>query len=898
MSFQAKLLPLLILFLNGSKRAESSINFSCSRFMIPKKLRIKNFLSYGDSLQELDFDLFQLAVLTGQNGAGKSSLIEAIPFCIWGEGREKNTEILRTGASNARIEFEFELHNTIYRITRILKATRNGVSQELEFAIRDSVDKTFRALTREGLKDTEAEIEKRIGITYETFTNSAFFAQGKADAFIKNGSIDRRRVLSEILGLNRYEELSKKAKDKADEVKGKIESTRARIELLKSDTVSLPLIRKELQAKLAEEHQAQLALQQVESSLLSLEAELRSLQQKEQDLAVLNSEIASLQQRITQTRRAIHQKESEISAIESRLQKRDTILEQLRQSESLKKEVEHLDQLRAHAQTLKERISERELNYKTAVARLESEKKSAQAQLAYLRQTIAERQSQLDRKPDLLHSYNQLQTNITAFKAEVARLSELDSTLNHIKTKISDLKSEINSAHSQMKTIEEKGKTFKALGDTCPTCLSPINDSHKEHILSAYRADYRAFQAQKDKSEATLQTLQQECLQCQTQYDMLKRKERDLNDLIQKSTRLSVELQNLEPIERELRRVQSDIAIHEAKLKEAEQALAELTSLEAEINALRTEFSTLGYDANLHQQKKSQLRSYDGLPQQLAALEHDEARKATLIQELAEHQSELASLEHQLTAKQQSLATLRDALSIKTHIEHQQQTLLESKKQREAELRNASSQRLALEGSIKEKEDKASLLKTLEAEIAPQKEEFELYKLLQEAYSVKGIQEMLIEKAIPEIERLANELLAQLTNNLFSLSIKTEGQTKKGNATQTLDIIISDANGNTRPYETFSGGERFRIDFSLRLALSKYLATASGTPIKMLIIDEGFGTQDETGIDAMVEAINHVSDDFEKLIVITHLDEMKDAFPTRIVVEKDPLKGSRFEVIS
>ncbi len=866
--------------------------------MIPKKLRLRNFLSYGDTLQELDFESFQLAVLTGENGAGKSSLIEAIPFCIWGEGRESRSELLRKGASDARIEFEFELHNTIYRITRILKATRSGISQELEFAMRDSADKTFRTLTRERLKDTEAEIQTRIGITYETFTNSAFFAQGKADAFIKNGTTDRRKVLSEILGLSRYETLSRKAKEKADAVKGKLESTLARIEVLKSDIEPLPSLRTHLHAKLAEEQKAQTALQQVESSLLSLQAELRSLQQKEQDLAVLNTEIASLQQRIAQTRRAIHQKESELSSIESRLQKRETILEQLRLCESLKTEVEALEQLRLRAQTLKERISERELHYKTALARLDSEKKSAQAQLAYLRQTIAERQSQLDRKPALLNSYNQLQTNIATLKAEVARLSELDSTLNHIRGKISDLKSEINAAHHHMKTIEEKGKKFKALGDTCPTCLSPINDSHKEHILSAYREDYRAFQAQKSKSEETLQSLQQEYLQHQTQYDTLKQKERELNELIQKSTRLSVELQNLEPIERELRRFHSDTAIHEAKLKETEQALAELASLEAEIDTLRIEFSTIGYDANLHQKKKSQLSTFDTLPEQLASLEHDATRKATLIQELAEHQSELASLEQQLTAKQQSLATLRDALTIKTHIEYQQQTLLESKKQREAELRNASSQRLALEGSIKEKEDKASLLKTLETEIAPQKEEFELCKILQEAYSVKGIQEMLIEKAIPEIERLANELLAQLTRNAFSLSIKTEGQTKKGDSTQTLDIIISDANGNTRPYETFSGGERFRIDFSLRLALSKYLATISGTPIKLLVIDEGFGTQDQTGIDAMVEAINQVSDDFEKLILITHLEDMKDAFPARIVVSKDPLKGSRFEVIS
>lgn len=872
--------------------------------MIPKKLRLSNFLSYGDSLQELDFDLFQLAVLTGKNGAGKSSLLEAIPFCIWGKGREDNAEILRTGSSEARVEFEFELHNQIYRITRLLKASRtrktsqNRVSQELEFAVYDASIKSFRTLTQSGIRETEAEIQKRIGITYETFINSAFFAQGKADSFIKKGATERRKMLGEILGLNRYETLSKKAKDKADEVKGKIESTRARIELLKSDVALLPQLRLDYQAKLADEQRVQEALHQVDSTLLSLETELQSLQQKERDLAVLNTEISTLQQRITQTRRVIHQKESEISSINARLHKRNALLEQLRQCESLKKEVEHLDQQQSLVQTLRERISQREMDYKTAFARLESEKKSLHTQLAQQGQMIAERNKQLDRKPGLLNEYHQLQNRVSSLKAEVECLPEIEMTITTLTTKISDLKSEISSAQNHMKLIEEKGIKFKELVDTCPTCHSPINESHKEHILSTYREEYRAYKAQKLNHEATLKQFEQEHSQHQTQIQALKRKERELHTAMIELNRISTELQQLESIERELQRFQSDTIICEGKLKEIEQALQNLNPLKAEIETLYIEVSSIGYDSSLHQQKKSQLRSYEGLPQQLAALEHDETRKAALIQEIAEHQSEITSLEEQLAAKQTHLAILRDALSIKTHLEHQKQSLLQSKKQRETELRLVSTERLSLQERIKEKEEKATLLKTLEREIAPQQEEFELYKILQEAYSVKGIQEMLIEKAIPEIERLANELLSQLTNNSFSLSIETERKTQSGDTAQTLEIIISDDNANTRPYETFSGGERFRIDFALRLALSKYLATVSGTPIKMLVIDEGFGTQDETGIEVMIDAINQVSDDFEKLILITHLEEMKDAFPARIVVSKDPLKGSRFEVIS
>ena len=109
-----------------------------------------------------------------------------------------------------------------------------------------------------------------------------------------------------------------------------------------------------------------------------------------------------------------------------------------------------------------------------------------------------------------------------------------------------------------------------------------------------------------------------------------------------------------------------------------------------------------------------------------------------------------------------------------------------------------------------------------------------------------------------------------------------------------LDIKIADEVG-TRSYETFSGGEAFRINFALRIALSKLLAGRSGAPLPILFIDEGFGSQDEAGQDRLREAINHIQDDFKKILVITHIDAVKDSFPVRIEVEKTEA-GSTFTV--
>ena len=116
-----------------------------------------------------------------------------------------------------------------------------------------------------------------------------------------------------------------------------------------------------------------------------------------------------------------------------------------------------------------------------------------------------------------------------------------------------------------------------------------------------------------------------------------------------------------------------------------------------------------------------------------------------------------------------------------------------------------------------------------------------------------------------------------------------------GIPSEEMDIKISDEVG-TRSYETFSGGEAFRINFALRIALSKLLARRSGAPLPILFIDEGFGSQDTAGQDRLREAIQSIQTDFEKIIVITHIEQIKESFPNRIEVTKTS-NGSTFVVV-
>ena len=165
------------------------------------------------------------------------------------------------------------------------------------------------------------------------------------------------------------------------------------------------------------------------------------------------------------------------------------------------------------------------------------------------------------------------------------------------------------------------------------------------------------------------------------------------------------------------------------------------------------------------------------------------------------------------------------------------------------------------------------------------------------SFGKDGIQALIIENVIPEIQDDANQILRRLTKNAMQISLESQREKQSGGARETLDIKISDDKG-TREYLLFSGGEAFRADFALRIALSKLLARRAGTQLRTLIIDEGFGTQDSDGLQQMIECIQAIAEDFSKVLVVTHLDTIKNAFPTRIEVVKDASSGSRYEVLT
>ncbi len=186
--------------------------------MIPVSLKLSNFTSYGKVVPELDFSKFHLAVVSGPNGVGKSSILDAITWCVWGWSRagDGSDQLVRLGGNEMFVEFSFELDEHLYTVKRARLLSRGGTtSLELWSGSHNLTEGTIKA--------TQQKIIDLLHLTIETFTNSSFLRQGHADEFTTKGPTERKRILSDILGLSHYDFLEQKAKDMSKDVQTKLQ---------------------------------------------------------------------------------------------------------------------------------------------------------------------------------------------------------------------------------------------------------------------------------------------------------------------------------------------------------------------------------------------------------------------------------------------------------------------------------------------------------------------------------------------------------------------------------------------------------------------------------------------------------------------------------------------------
>ena len=855
--------------------------------MIPVKLTMRNFMCYRDNVPPLYFDGIHLACLAGDNGNGKSALIDAITWALWGRARAKSDDdLVHSGQTEMEVEFEFRVGQQLYRIIRKRsKPRRQRSAGQSILELQMSTEDSYKSITGNSIAQTQQKIIDILHMDYDTFINSAYLRQGHDDEFTVKRPVERKEVLGEILGLSLYDELEGQAKELAKQQETEKAGIETTIKDIIGELAQKPAYEVELEQVQGELASIETTIAEKESRLKELRQTKEAMEKKEAQLEQIEAHIGNAAKDLERWAEQVTQHHSRLKEYQELINQRSTIEEGYARFTEARRLGEELDQKLKITANLNERKHHLEMNITRAGQ--ETLKEHALAQ-----NKISELEAELQRLPELNNQLHQAQTQLQKLAEPEEILRQKKQALQELQTQVNYLESNKTRLEREIREIEEKLSLLSAQKETrCPLCETELSLEGLKLITSKYTAngDSKSDSLKSNQAELTIKISELESLK--NEISLLESR------LTQEKTTAQGKIVILEKEIVKARGVDRQLAEERMKLAEIEQHLASkdfATTEQEALQALEDELARLDYDAEHHERVRQQLIESEHYVNSKHKLDeadkliHQERENVSRAEKAARELRDSLETDNQ---KKQTLTMELVALP----------TLINNLAEAEDEHQKLAAQRTGVQQilwSVKTKLQRCAELeirkKDRESQLAQTTGQENIYKELAKAFGKGGIQALLIEIALPEIETEANKLLGRMTDNRMHLKFETQRETKKGNVIETLDINIADELG-TRNYEMFSGGEAFRINFAIRIALSKLLAKRAGAPLPTLIIDEGFGTQDSTGIEKLKEAINSIQDDFDKIFVITHIEELRDAFPTRIDVIKTA-EGSTLSV--
>jgi exonuclease SbcC len=1022
--------------------------------MIPQHLTLRNFLSYQAAT--LDFRGLHTACVCGANGAGKSSLLEAISWALWGESRvASEDDIIHISASEAQVEFVFTIRQQTYRV---LRGRQRGQGVNLEFQVMH--DRQFRSLTAKNVRSTQQLILDHLKLDYDTFINSAYLRQGRADEFMLKRPAERKQILADLLKLTRYDELAEQAKDKSRQFKGQVEllernlahvlaqleqgsaiaaerqSVEASVETMQAARSTAMEQMTQLQARQHQRQhwQQQLSWQQQQQRNLNqdcqrLQKELAQIDQQRQSLEELLEQQGPIlagyrqwrslcaqeeafsakfqahqaaiahrqhyqQQQAEKLRRlqtTLQQQQAQESAIAEQLQEIQKILtkeadvkagvDQLRQARA---QLAQLDQLQMQAVPLLQRRQQVQQRLERIATRLS-------ARLEELRLSARQLESAQQKQPSLqkaavdvavridalekLRDYQdqvrdkglerrafmeRLQAQQRTFEAQVAELDHKIRLL-HIEhaEPIEPAPLRVGEADIETEFAQMVTKLKQQEFPPCPLCDRPLDETHWSLVMQKHQqqkeevlAQLWVVREQLTVSEREIQVLRQE-------YTEIDQKLKQYGQTLERRGQLQEQLQTSAQVQQKLAQMNREIA----KIEHQMQASEFEPDLQQELQILDQSLQQFNYDerdhalargavdrwrwseikfAEIRQAKRRQtymLKRQPELQTQIAELEqriqhleaathhglaesdrrlseigynlhqHDQIRTALRqAQTWQLRQQELQTAQQQFPQVQQRLQelsqTLRDRIQALHAATHRCQEIVQylekapdltpqikALEQQLQQQRQQLDEQIARLGRLQQQQQQLELMNAQQASLSQEllyaRQQTRVYQELAIAFGKNGIQALMIENILPQLETTTNQILARLTANQLQVQFVTQRIRNKATAKamETLDILIADNHG-TRPYETYSGGEAFRVNFAIRLALARLLSQQSGTALQILIVDEGFGNQDQEGCDRLIAAINAIAQEFACILIITHMPYFREAFQARIEITK------------
>lgn len=846
--------------------------------MIPIRLEMRNFLAYR-APEPIVFEGIELACLTGGNGVGKSSILDAITWALWGKARARRDEdLIHSGQNDMSVQLDFAQEGRRYRVLRKRSRAGRGSRGALDLLVY-SADGFPRVINEDGTRRTQEKINEILRLDYDTFVHSAFLQQGRADAFTLKTAAERKRILADMLALDQWTAYEDAAKERLKGIASRIELIEHDIKGIEAEIAREPTLaaeREDLLTALRSALERQALADEAYNRVVQAAASLRRERER---LTELERLIASRREDMAAAQAEVERQEAKIAEYQETLAGRDAIEAGFSQLQDAR------DNQSAIADQLSQQGEIDRQAHRLAQA-LEQQRAALSREIEVRRERIRGLEG---------HLAAVAESDIEALRGKLSALQTLDRQRDAATKEIQRMREDRSRLQAQMEALIAEGQALnerlmrldQADGAACPLCGQALTPEHRAEMMALLTAERDEKRAQYRQCAAEIDDIKAASAPRQTEVEGWAGRLKELPALQQRLGALAEGARQAEEAEAALPGARRQLSQIETRLAEEDFG----AELRRQLDQLDQQRAGIGYDPATHADIRSQLETFAEYERQHTLLEFarislPEARKIR-----DDTAARLAGMSAADEVDKQRLARLAGEIEALAELARQ-----EREQRAVAERVRAEAQQLRERVTILEQELSAiaagrETRKGLNARLRAAQHERGLYNELRAAFGRNGLPALIIETAIPELEAEADELLARMTDGRMRLRLSTQREKAAGGVAETLSIEIADELG-ARAYELYSGGEAFRINFALRIALSKLLARRAGGQLRTLFIDEGFGSQDEDGRDKLVDAINKIQADFDLILVITHIDELRDAFPAHLLVEKTAA-GSR-----
>ena len=794
-------------------------------------LYLENYRQHRSS--EMYFPTGLVGIL-GSNGSGKSTILEAIAWAIYGNERTvvkggKDTLIWRLAPpkSVAIAELSFAFAGRTFKIRRTQTADRSLAElQQDGRTIANSLDAVKSA------------VAKLLNMTHQEFFNSYF--TGQKDLKFLGGitsGVERERFIAKMLGYERIEQAQGEAGKQGtiryarNEASKNVNRLQGAMQVFDPEAIAANLTRigRELeghQTNLAQIDQqivqSTIQLEQAEQNLQQLEIKQQQFHQIQHQIDVKNSQLKQVQQRIDELKKENTALAEQVARYHSLRQETANYQQLLQQEQGLRNQY----RLWQNQQQITQRIVELEQELQDMICKIADLQAPEQLQ-AKLAQELAANQERLHQLEQAIQQRHMEWQNHRAMTT--ADLQTQQQLCQKLQKQITD--------------IEQAGEEGH-----CPTCDRPLHEEYAPVITN--------LQSQLSLTQALVKQRQQE-------LSLLQVEPSALGQLRQAQTELTRIVKQQEKQQQELafqrREYQILIQQIEAKQKQLEQQ--------------KQQVITVDYDPLQHQTIDAQIALLAPKYQEMLKLEHTplqlETRQAQLSDKLTEKvavEQAIADLEISqvsLQFNQAEYAQVRDALK---QLQNQQQHLLQTRQNtlHQIELLNRD---LALL-QAQEQEYQAKQLELVKAQ-----NQYLLYDTLDKSFT--DLRQHLTQQIRPQLADIASLLISELTDGRYS-AVELD---------DSYNVAVIES-GDRK--SVISGGEEDIVNLCLRLAVSQMISERTGQPFSLLILDEVFGSLDEQRRDNVLQLLHKLGNQFNQVLVISHIDLIKESLNHAIYLEYLP----------